>query len=339
MKHGGDLFQAMATYGGAEEDWLDLSTGINPHAYPVPASLPASAWTRLPAHAAQESLLKAARAAYQVPAHLGLAAAPGTQVILPHLPALLPEGGVTIAGPTYSSHGDAWRGAGRQVSEASDIFHERPEGRIALIVSPNNPDGRWHEPQALLKLARDMQQRGGFLVVDEAFADVDPSRSLLPHLTEEPVLVLRSFGKFFGLAGLRLGFLAGPRNITDVLARRLESWSVSGPALEVGTQALRDLDWQAAMRKTLAQEMAALEDVLRAAGLAIRGGTSLYVLAEHPGAARLHQALARHHIWARAFDYAPAWLRFGLPGSPEGLARLQQALAKAMASREEATSC
>ncbi|CUA99882.1 threonine-phosphate decarboxylase CobD [Pannonibacter indicus] len=339
MKHGGDLFQAMATYGGAEEDWLDLSTGINPHAYPVPASLPASAWTRLPAHAAQESLLKAARAAYQVPAHLGLAAAPGTQVILPHLPALLPEGGVTIAGPTYSSHCDAWRAAGRNVQEVTDIFHAGAGSRIALIVSPNNPDGRWHEPEALLNLARDMQRRGGFLVVDEAFADVDPSRSLLPHLADEPVLVLRSFGKFFGLAGLRLGFLAGPQNVTDALARRLESWSVSGPALEVGTQALRDLDWQAAMRKTLGQEMAALEGVLRAAGLAIHGGTSLYVLTEHPGAARLHQALARHHIWVRAFDYAPSWLRFGLPGSPEGLARLRLALTETMASRKEATSC
>ncbi|MEH0075287.1 threonine-phosphate decarboxylase CobD [Pannonibacter sp. Pt2] len=339
MKHGGDLFQAMETYGGAEEDWLDLSTGINPHAYAVPAGLPPAAWTRLPSQTALKGLLKAARAAYQVPAHLGLAAAPGTQVILPHLPALLPEGSVTIAGPTYSSHGDAWRAAGRQVIETSDIFREGPEGRIALIVTPNNPDGRWHEPQALLKLAGDMQQRGGFLVVDEAFADVEPSRSLLPHLTDEPVLVLRSFGKFFGLAGVRLGFLAGPRLMTDALAQRLESWSVSGPALEVGTLALQDLDWQAAMRKTLTQEMAVLEDGLRAAGLAIRGGTSLYVLAGHPDAARLHQALAQRRIWVRAFDYAPSWLRFGLPGSPEGLARLQQALAEAMASHDEATPC
>jgi cobalamin biosynthetic protein CobC len=339
MKHGGDLFQAMAAYGGAEEDWLDLSTGINPHAYPIPAALPKAAWTRLPSHSALNSLLAAARKVYQVPHHLGLAAAPGTQAILPHLPALLPEGGVIIAGPTYSSHGDAWRAAGRQVSETSDIFREGPESRIALIVSPNNPDGCWHEPQALLNLARDMQQRGGFLVVDEAFADVDPPRSLLRHLTDEPVLVLRSFGKFFGLAGVRLGFLAGPRQVTDALAQRLESWSVSGPALEAGTQALQDQDWQAAMRKKLAQEMAALEDVLRTAGLDLRGGTSLYTLAEHPDAARLHQALARHHIWVRAFDYAPTWLRFGLPGSPEGLARLRQALAETIASREEAAPC
>ncbi|WP_430512626.1 threonine-phosphate decarboxylase CobD [Pannonibacter phragmitetus] len=339
MKHGGDLFQAMATYGGAEDDWLDLSTGINPHAYPVPASLPASSWTRLPAQTAHKCLLDAARAAYQVPEHLGLAAAPGTQVILPYLPALLPAGSVTIAGPTYSSHGDAWRVAGRQVSEISDIFREGPQSRIALIVSPNNPDGRWHEPQALLHLARDMQQRGGFLVVDEAFADVTPSRSLLPHLTEEPVLVLRSFGKFFGLAGLRLGFLAGPRHMTDALAQRLESWSVSGPALEIGALALRDLDWQAAMRKKLTQEMTALEDILKASGFDLRGGTSLYTLAEHPDAARLHQALARRHIWVRAFDYAPTWLRFGLPGSPEALARLRQALKEAKASHAEAEPC
>lgn len=339
MKHGGDLFQAMATYGGSEKDWLDLSTGINPHAYPVPDSLPQAAWTRLPSHSSLNSLLDAARTVYQVPGHIGLAAAPGTQVILPHLPALLPEGSVTIASPTYSSHGDAWRAAGRQVNETSDFFRAGPESRIALIVSPNNPDGCWHEPQALVRLARDMQQRGGFLVVDEAFADVDPSRSLLPHLTDEPVLVLRSFGKFFGLAGVRLGFLAGPRHMTDALAQRLESWSVSGPALEIGTLALRDLNWQAAMRKTLMQEMAALEETLRTAGFDLRGGTSLYTLAEHPDAARLHQALARHHIWVRAFDYAPTWLRFGLPGSPEGLARLRQALAETIASREEAAPC
>lgn len=339
MKHGGDLFQAMEAHGGKEEDWLDLSTGINPHAYPVPAALPRTAWTRLPSQTAVNSLLAAARKAYQVPDHLGLAAAPGTQVILPHLPALLPEGSVAIASPTYSSHADAWRAAGREVSETGNILREGPGSRIALIVSPNNPDGRWHEPETLLHLAREMQRRGGYLVVDEAFADVDPSRSLLPHLTDEPVLVLRSFGKFFGLAGLRLGFLAGPRNMTDALAQRLESWSVSGPALETGARALQDLSWQAAMRSRLAQEMAALEDVLRAAGLSIYGGTSLYVLAEHPGAARLHQALARKHIWVRAFDYAPAWLRFGLPGSQQGLVRLQQALTDIMNTDKGVAPC
>lgn len=331
MQHGGDLSEAIRTYGGARSDWLDLSTGINPHAWPVPDQLERRMWTDLPSAADLAALLAAARAAYRVPAPLGVMAAPGTQVILPLLPRLAPEGAVAIVGPTYSSHGDAWRAAGRTVVDIPTAYDAPEDTRVLVLVNPNNPDGRMLSPAALMDLARQIQARGGLLIVDEAFSDVVPGLSLLPHLGNEPVLVLRSFGKFFGLAGLRLGFLAGRPDLTDKAAGMLESWAVSGPALAVGQAALSDLAWQDAMRRQLADEMADLTLALSMAGLTVFGGTALYALAGLRKAEAMHAALARRHVWTRRFDHSPTWLRFGLPGSASGLTRLSAALADAMA--------
>lgn len=331
MQHGGDLSEAIRTYGGARSDWLDLSTGINPHAWPVPDQLERRMWTDLPSAADLAALLAAARAAYRVPAPLGVMAAPGTQVILPLLPRLAPDGPVAIVGPTYSSHGDAWRAAGRTVVDIPTAYDAPEDTRVLVLVNPNNPDGRMLSPAALMDLARQIQARGGLLIVDEAFSDVVPGLSLLPHLGNEPVLVLRSFGKFFGLAGLRLGFLAGRPDLTDKAAGMLESWAVSGPALAVGQAALADLAWQDAMRRQLADEMADLTLALSMAGLTVFGGTALYALAGLRKAEAMHAALARRHIWTRRFDHSPTWLRFGLPGSASALTRLGTALADAMA--------
>lgn len=330
MRHGGDLAEARAIHGGERHDWLDLSTGINPHAWPVPAQLEHRFWTDLPSSADLADLLAAARHAYAVPSHLGLVAAPGTQAILPLLPRLAPEGPVAIVSPTYSSHADVWRRAGREILEIPSAFDAPPDTKVLVLVNPNNPDGRLLAPSALLHLASEMQARGGLIVVDEAFADVVPGLSVLPHLTDEPVLVLRSFGKFFGLAGLRLGFLAGRPDLADKAAIMLESWAVSGPALALGQTALRDIAWQDAMRRQLADEMADLTLALSMAGLTVFGGTALYALAGLRKAEALHTALARRHIWTRRFDHSPTWLRFGLPGSPAALARLTGALAEAV---------
>ncbi|WP_439528719.1 threonine-phosphate decarboxylase CobD [Pannonibacter sp.] len=330
MRHGGDLAEARAIHGGERHDWLDLSTGINPHAWPVPAQLEHRFWTDLPSSADLADLLAAARHAYAVPSHLGLVAAPGTQAILPLLPRLAPEGPVAIVSPTYSSHADAWRRAGREILEIPSAFDAPPDTKVLVLVNPNNPDGRLLAPSALLHLASEMQARGGLIVVDEAFADVVPGLSVLPHLTCEPVLVLRSFGKFFGLAGLRLGFLAGRPDLADKAAIMLESWAVSGPALALGQTALRDTAWQDAMRRQLADEMADLTLALSMAGLTVFGGTALYALAGLRKAEALHTALARRHIWTRRFEHSPTWLRFGLPGSPAALVRLSGALAEAV---------
>ncbi len=329
MEHGGDLSEAVERFGGPADTWLDLSTGINPYSYPLAEDLPASAWTRLPERAAEERLATAARQAYRVPDHLGLVTAPGTQVLLSLLPLVLPEGPVAIATPTYSSHKKVWVREGREPVEVSSAYALPADARVVVLVNPNNPDGRLIDVKSLLEIARTLSGRGGFLVLDEAFADVMPGASLLPHLGNENVLVLRSFGKFFGLAGLRLGFLAGPKEVTARLSGLLESWSLSGPALEIGAAALRDTSWQDRMNRQLVDEMADLTLTLSRYGLSVFGGTPLYALAGLRNARDMHEALARRRIWTRIFDYAPTWIRFGLPGGPANLARLSDALADA----------
>lgn len=329
MKHGGDLGQAMERYGGSQDDWLDLSTGINPHSYPLPQTLSSATWTALPSKCAEEHLLGAARAAYGIPDHLGLVAGPGTQLLISLLPLLMPDGPVSLAAPTYSSHADVWAREGRKPLELSSIYALPADARIVVLVNPNNPDGQLVDPQSLLNIANTLTERNGWLILDEAFADVVPGASLLPHIGTQNVAVLRSFGKFYGLAGLRLGFLAGPTELTSQMAALLESWCLSAPALDVGTAALKDISWQTAMTRQLADEMADLTLALTQAGLSVFGGTTLFALAGTREAARLHDYLAKRHIWTRSFDFAPTWLRFGLPGSPENLTRLADALAGA----------
>ncbi len=328
MKHGGDLSEAIERFGGDESQWLDLSTGINPHPYPVPQFFPENTWTALPSRKAHDQLIGAARKAYSVPDNLGLIAGPGTQVVLSLLPQLLPDGPVALATPTYSSHYDVWTRDGRKPVELSSIYALPADARIVLLVNPNNPDGQLVDVKSLLEIARTVTERGGYLVVDEAFADVMPGASLLPHIGDENILVLRSFGKFFGLAGLRLGFLAGPVEVTAKLSALLESWCLSGPALELGTQALRDTDWHKTTNRQLVDEMADLGLVLQENMLSVFGGTPLYALAGTRNALKLHEALAERRIWTRIFDYAPTWIRFGLPGGPENLERLSAALAE-----------
>jgi cobalamin biosynthesis protein CobC len=329
MQHGGDLTLAIDRFGGTPETWMDLSTGINPYSYPVPQEIPSNAWTSLPSQAAEEHLNSAARQTYKVPDHLGLVAAPGTQILLSLLPSVLPEGTAALASPTYPSHKAVWLREGRELVEVSSIFALPAEAKIVLLVNPNNPDGQLIDVKSLMEIARTLTDRGGFLVLDEAFSDVVPGSSLLPYIKDENILVLRSFGKFFGLAGLRIGFLAGPRNITGRISGILENWSLSGPALDIGAKALRDKDWQETTTRQLIEEMADLTVLLTQHELSVFGGTPLYALAGLRNASALHEALARRHIWTRIFDYAPTWIRFGLPKGPENMQRLSDALAEA----------
>lgn len=334
MHHGGDLSEAMIRYGGRQQDWLDLSTGINPHAYPVPRTLSQSSWTQLPSRKPLEDLLAAARQAYQVPETLSLFAAPGTQALIAQLPSILNGKHIAILGPTYSSHSTSFARSYAQVSEIQSL-NELPEtADTLLIVNPNNPDGRVLPPDLLLTLAKTMKDRGGWLIIDEAFCDITPSASVLVALSQSPdtetpdnLIVLRSFGKFYGLAGLRLGFMAAHATVTSKMAARFDDWCVSGPALELGRIALEDQAWRNSMCDQLAKEMAELKIVLLTSGLTFVGETPLYILMETGNAAALHDHLARQHIWTRVFDYSDHWMRFGLPGSTQGLERLSQALA------------
>ncbi|NNM72860.1 threonine-phosphate decarboxylase CobD [Enterovirga aerilata] len=330
MQHGGDLGEAASRFGGSDAAWLDLSTGINPHPWPVPDELRRTGWERLPSGSDLAHLIAAARTAYGVPPKAVIAAAPGTQTIIQWLPCLAPRRPVAIVGPTYTEHETVWRGHGFEVEQVRSLAEAGDGGRHVVVVNPNNPDGRVAGRAEILAAAANCRRHGTWLVVDESFADVEPGCSVVRDCGELPILVLRSFGKFYGLAGLRLGFAIAQPSIAEKVARALGLWPVSGPAIAVGTAALADTAWAAAMRGRLASEAEKLDALLAAAGLEVAGGTSLFRLVEHPRAGRLHEALASRRIWTRRFLWSPTLLRIGLPPDEAASVRLANGLSAAL---------
>ncbi|MFC5354267.1 threonine-phosphate decarboxylase CobD [Azospirillum himalayense] len=308
--HGGDLDAARAAFPGAPEPWVDLSTGINPWPYPLPP-IPADAWARLPGRAAETALREAAAACYSVPSPDRVAAAGGSQALIQILPRLRRPGMVAVLGPTYAEHAAGWAKAGHRVTEVESL--ERCDADVVVVVNPNNPDGRIVPPETLLALAERQAARDGWLVVDEAFAEVTPECSVTSEAGRPGLVILRSFGKFFGLAGVRLGFLLGEPALVQDLRAAVGPWAVSGPALAVATAALSDSTWIAATRRRLTEAAARFDARLAAAGLRVAGGTSLFRLIDDTQAAGLYNALGRTGVLVRRFDYRRHWLRLGLP--------------------------
>jgi cobalamin biosynthetic protein CobC len=323
IRHGGDLGAARLLFPGAPEPFIDLSTGINPYPYPIPPLAP-DLFTRLPDRAALDALAAIAAQAYGAPSAAHVVPAPGTQILLSMVAALAPPGRAAVLGPTYAEHIRAAARAGHRVAEVGDVtrFHDVD---LAVVVNPNNPDGRMVPRAALLACAGDLP---GLLVVDEAFMDVSPGgQSLAPDVGSGHIVVLRSFGKFFGLAGLRLGFAVASPALAARLRAGLGPWAVAGPALAVGTAALQDQSWAVMTRARLAQAALRLDQVLIGAGLQVAGGTSLFRLAHTPAAHALFHHLGQAGILVRGFADHPTWLRFGLPATEPDWLRLAAALA------------
>ncbi|MEZ5785406.1 MAG: threonine-phosphate decarboxylase CobD [Xanthobacteraceae bacterium] len=328
LQHGGDLAQARRLFPDAPEPFIDLSTGINPYSYPLPPMAP-DLFARLPQADALDRLAAAAAAAYGAPSPACVVVAPGTQSLLPLIAALVPPGRAAILTPTYAEHARAAARAGHRVIETPDREGLR-DADLAILVNPNNPDGRVLSHANLLAMADDPDQRGSLLVVDEAFMDVGPpDASLGPDVMLGNIVVLRSFGKFFGLAGLRLGFAISAPDTAERLRASLGPWAVSGPALEIGAAALADRTWITAMQDRLAQAARRLDTLLTGAGLEIVGGTALFRLTQCSGAPLLFNALGGAGILVRRFDERPDWLRFGLPGDEPAWDRLARVLASA----------
>lgn len=323
--HGGGIGAAAALYGARPEDWLDLSTGLSPCPPALPA-IPDRIWHRLPDQDLLNETRHAARTFYGTSDILPLPV-PGTQSVIQLLPKLTDrERLAAILSPTYGEYGRVLSGNGFAVDAVATLDDVDPGCGLAVVVNPNNPTGRLHAPQALLELADRLAGQGGFLVVDEAFGDCTPETSLAGAVSMRPnLIVFRSFGKFFGLAGLRLGFVIAQDNILQRFADWLGPWAVSGPALSVATDLL-SADPQP-LRRIIAERRAGLGQVLDRAGLNVDGGTSLFALVTDPRAAELHTHLCRAHILTRKFDYAPTWLRFGLSPDPASDQRLAAALA------------
>ncbi|WP_434710042.1 threonine-phosphate decarboxylase CobD [Rhizobium sp. YTUHZ045] len=328
--HGGGVTAAAAAFGGRPEEWLDLSTGINPCPAALP-EIPALAWHRLPDSYLVDEARRAARDYYGSGEILPLPV-PGTQSVIQLLPRLLTKGEgamvddrVAVVAPTYGEYARTFISAGFAVDTLDGVAAIGAEHRLAVVVNPNNPDGLTWPVETLIALHDRMKAVGGLLVVDEAFGDAIPALSLAGHAQRLSNLVIfRSFGKFFGLAGLRLGFAIAGDDILKRFEEWLGPWAVSGPALSIAGSLLRsDVS---PIRRLIDERCAGLHAVLSGVGLQITGGTGLFALVDDARASDIYTHLCRHHILVRKFDYAPGWLRFGLPPDRAADRRLGEAL-------------
>ncbi|MBB3274214.1 MULTISPECIES: threonine-phosphate decarboxylase CobD [unclassified Pseudoxanthomonas] len=322
LEHGGRLLRATRQYGIPASDWLDLSTGVSPFPWPVP-ELPASVWHRLPED--DDGLIETARAYYGAPDLLPVA---GSQAAIQALPQLRVPSRVGVIAPGYAEHAHAWRRAWHEVATlpAGELLAQAHRFDVVVLIHPNNPGGERFGSAQLLELHARLAARGGWLVVDEAFIDVEPDASLCAETAREGLIVLRSVGKFFGMAGARAGFVCASPLLLDALRERLGPWTLSGPSRHALRLALADKAWQASARPRLRAAGERLSGILRAAELEPAGGCALFQWCHHADARALHEALARRGILTRLFD-TPASLRFGLPADEAGFLRLRDALA------------
>jgi cobalamin biosynthesis protein CobC len=323
-EHGGSLDVARRLFPGAPEPFIDLSTGINPFAYPVPA-LAEETWTRLPEASAITALEAEAAQAYGVSDPAMVVAAPGSQSLISILPLIFRPKSVAVLGPTFGGYAPAFAASGAKVQTVATLAEAR--GVDALVIcNPNNPDGRRLEPKHILAHLR-AQESHPLVIVDEAFADLEePPVSLASSLPEIGLVILRSFSKTYGLGGLRLGFALARSGIAESLREALGPWQVSGPAIEVGKTALAHGAWREATRSRLLGDTARLDALLASAGLKLIGGTLLFRLVTSDRGAEIFHRLGMAGIFVRRFKEREDWVRFGIPGSEEAWERLTRAL-------------
>lgn len=325
LEHGGRLHRAAREYGIPMKDWLDLSTGISPFGWPVPA-IPSSVWQRLPDD--DDGLSEAACAYYEAPYVLPVA---GSQAAIQSLPLLRPSSKVAVIAPGYAEHLHAWKSAGHSVDGQSGamLLANAAHWDVVVLIHPNNPGGDVFDPQHLLRLHADLASRGGWLIVDEAFMDATPQHSLCRYADRPGLIVLRSAGKFFGLAGARAGFVCAAPSLLEALREKLGPWTLSGPSRYVLGQALQDLDWQNRARPLLHAASERLATTLSRHGLTPSAGTAFFQWCKHDDASTLHRALAQRGILVRLFD-TPSSLRFGLPPDDAAFGRLDVALSEVL---------
>jgi len=327
MAHGGMLARACALFPDAPLPFLDLSTGINPQAYMLAPFAP-EVLHRLPESEDVTRLEALAASCFGVRDPACVLAGPGTQLFISLLPRLIGRSAAKVAvlSPTYGEHAQSWAMARGSVS-TPHAFTALAEADIAVLCRPNNPDGRIIARADVLALADTLAARGGVVVVDEAFADLEaPDLSLAPEIGHPGLIILRSFGKWSGLAGLRLGFLLGTAELIATCRASLGPWAVSGPAIAAGLAAYADGAWRAQAQARLVEDGLRLDALLSSHAMRPLGGTTLFRLYAGPDAQPLWHRLAHTGILTRRFDDAPDWLRFGLPGEEAQWGRLERVL-------------
>jgi len=332
---------ARATFGGGE--WIDLSTGIAPWAWPV-AGVPLG-WEQLPEPGAIAALEAAAAEAFGVADPARVVAVPGSDLAMRLLAPVIAARRPCVVRPGYAGHLAAWPDAVAVTPDAVTLPAGSPaqsgaqgtapsarnpghlpaqehgglrDADLLVLASPANPDGHVTDPALLRTLAQRMT-----VVVDEAYAD--PASGLCPD-ADGRLVVLRSFGKFYGLPGVRLGFVIAGRDVAHRLRTLLGDWPVSSAAIAIGTAAYRDQDWQRAQQARITETGDLLDEVLRDARLPVVGTAPLFRLVACTQATKLFETLARHAILTRPFADQPDRLRIGLPRGAAGLVRLATAL-------------
>jgi len=330
--HGGRLGVARSLFPNVPQPWVDLSTGINPRCYPAPRASQRSR-NRLPEPTELARLEALAAEAFGVDDPARVVATAGTEGALRLLPQVVNSRAAVIVGPTYGSHADAWTRAGALTQTiALEDLHAHAERAMCLtIVNPNNPDGRIVERARLLGLHDSLNAHGGMLIVDEAFADVAPEVSVAAAAGASAaprLVVLRSFGKFFGLAGLRLGFIVTAPPLAAAIRELIGEWPVSSDAIAAGLAAYADRRWIERERATLQNSAQRLDRLLALSGFELAGGTSLFRLARAADARERFARLLAAGILVRPFDFDPTLLRFGLPRGRDQWRRLAAALGK-----------
>ena len=308
--HGGGLDAAIAQFGGSRAQWLDLSTGINPIPYPIP-EIPAQYWQCLPDEGAQNTLLNAARKFWNVPNSADIIATSGVSQLIAMIPSLCETGAVEIIGPTYNEHAAAFRAANWNVGETGDV---------RVVVHPNNPDGRLHN------ITTNDTDKTKLTIIDESFCDVMAEKTLISLAKQPNVIILKGLGKFWGLAGMRLGFAIASPDLIQKITDRIGPWAISGPAQFIGAAALSDHTWAENTRAHLANDKLRLDALMSEYGYTSLGGTTLFRLYDTHDAIALQTKLAEKFIWSRSFPYSNSWLRLGLPGTCAEWDQLKQAL-------------
>lgn len=308
--HGGGLDDAILKYGGRRINWLDLSTGINPIPYPIP-KVPNHFWHSLPDSQAQSALLSAARKFWKVPNGANIIASSGVSQLIAMLPSLLPVNCVEIIGPTYNEHAAAFQSSGWTVGQT---------GSVRVIVHPNNPDGNQHV------ISKQDAKNTDLMIIDESFCDVTPDETLINLTDQNNVIVLKGLGKFWGLAGLRLGFAVAAPELIKKITDRVGPWAISGPAQFIGQAALTDNSWIIKTRSRLREDSLRLDNLMIEYGNKPLGGTDLFRLYEVKNATKIQNTLAKKFIWTRIFPYSRNWLRLGIPGTEAQWAQLINAL-------------
>lgn len=321
LKHGGGLLEAAQQYQIPRTNWLDLSTGINPIGYPIP-TIPNSIWQRLPEE--QDGLIAAAQEYYQCQSILAVA---GSQAAIQSLPLLRSKGTIGIVMPSYAEHAYTWEKAGHTIIEmtANEINQKIDQFSTLILVNPNNPTAGTFSQEQCLAWLENLNQRKGWLIIDEAFIDSTPGLSLSKMSPLKGLIILRSVGKFFGLAGLRVGFVLAEPGILNALQELLGPWPLSNPSRFVCTSALKDKVWQKQTRQRLQQHSQRLHTLLTKNHLKPTGSTHLFQWVQSPKAERLHHLLAQQAVFTRRFNH-PGSLRFGLPENESAWQHLASAL-------------